>query len=287
MTLRHKISISISLVAIIAVTVMLFIAVIFPMFYIGAISLTDHKGYASELNFVGLKNYIQVFGDSAFLIAMKNTLFFATASTSGMIVCGTILAFIVNRWQRKQQYLVQVLFFIPYYTVPLVVVAQIWHFLADINVGIITNLTGIRLFTPSYIMFALILVTIWIFSPFVMALVLARLRQIPKALLDSLTLDGAGALDKFRYIIFPHLLPVFISVAVLRFILTATKFDLPYLLLGSGAAAFQHAPVAIYLFEKAYEETSYGVSSAAAMLSLLTLLIPVFFTLRYRFGIPR
>ena len=287
MNLRQQTSISLSILAILSVVALLCMAVIFPVFYIGIISLTDHKGYASELNFVGLKNYLQVIDDPAFLLAMKNTLLFASASTLGMIVCGTALALIVYRWPKNQQYFVQMLFFVPYFTVPVVVVTETWRFLADINVGVITQLTGIALFTPDYIMFTVILVTVWVFSPFVMSLVLARLRQIPSALLESLTLDGAGAFAKFRYIIFPHLLPVFISVAVLRFILTATKFDLPYLLLGTGAAAFQHAPVAIYLFEKAYEESNYGVSSAAAMVSLLALLIPVFIAIKYQFCIPK
>lgn len=260
-------------------------AAIFPFGYMLWVSLTDRRAFSSGAAFVGLTNYATVVHDSTFGRAAMNATVYSLGSTLGQVLVGTSMALLLVQWARRAQNALRVLFFVPYMLVPTIVTVYVWRFLCDSQVGVLTRMTGVALFTPEWVMVGLIIVSVWVFAPFVMVLVLARLRQIPRSYYDTVTLDGANAWGRFAHVTLPQILPTLVSTAALRLVLMATKFDLPYLLLGSGPSSLRHGPIAVYLYEVTYERGAHGIGCAAAILTCMVLLVPLWAAQRWRVGV--
>ena len=272
-------------VALMAIVILLTVEVLFPLGYMGWVSLTDKRAFSDDYSFVGLHNYISVLGDESFRRSAINTLIYALGSGGGQVFVGAGLAMLISAWPRRKQAILAAILIMPYAVVPVVVSVYIWRFLCDMHVGLITRLTGIALFSPEWVTVGLIVVSVWIFSPFVMILVLYRLRQIPSSYYETIAGEGAGSWTLFRYVTLPQVLPTLRATLGLRLILMATKFDLPYLLLGSGPASLRHGTVAVFLYETAYEQMRYGLACASALLLVAGLLIPVILVKWKRSGV--
>jgi ABC-type sugar transport system permease subunit len=272
-------------VGLLAVLCVLGAVVVFPLGYMAAVSLTDRRAFSDDAAFVGLRNYAAVIRDPAFRRAAFNAFLYAGGSTAGQMIVGTAMALLLAQWTKRVQNVLRVLLLAPYMLVPTVITVYVWRFLSDPDVGILTRFTGITLFSPQWVMIGLILVSVWVFAPFVMVLVSARLRQIPRAYYETVALDGAGAWRRFRYVTLPQILPILLATSALRFVLMATKFDLPYLLLGSGPSSLRHGPIAVYLYEVAYERAAHGLACAAAILLCVALLLPIWGAQRWRIGV--
>lgn len=260
---------------------LLLLVVVFPVLYLTYLSFTGHRAFTDTYPFVGLQNYEVLLRNTAFLHSLRNTATYAVGSMAGQVVFGTAVALLVACWPHHLQNYIRALLFTPYVIVPTAVVAQTWRLLGDSKVGLLPGL-----FAPDYIPMTLIAVSVWCFAPFTMMLVMARIDQIPRSHYDIVALDGGGRWAAFRHVILPHITNTIAATALLRLIIMATKFDLPYLLLGSGLASTRHGPVSIFLFEHTYERMNYGEGCAGAVLVCLALVIPMAVALRGRVLVP-
>jgi multiple sugar transport system permease protein len=127
---------------------------------------------------------------------------------------------------------------------------------------------------PTLAMSSLIVVNTWRGLPFYAITLLAGLQTIPPELYEAATIDGAGALDRFRYVTLPLLKPVVFIVIMFSLIFTFSDFQLVYVLTRGGPANATHL-FATYAFDIAMSGGQFGLgaSVALAMLPPLTLLI--------------
>lgn len=271
---------------------LVFTVLVFPLIYLAATSLFDVRPFEHSAAFVGLANYIAVVKDARFIDSAKFTLLYSMASTMGQLASGLVMAFAIAQWRGWWQRALSSALMLPFLLVPSVVVVQIWRYLGDARVGMLTDyfekLTGQRIlmFSPELILGTLVLVSIWVYAPFVMLVMSSRLAQIPQSHLDVVALDGGGWRTTLRHVYVPQLLPAVAAVTALRFVLMATKFDLPYLLLGSGPASANMGPTSVYLYVRTYEEMNYGAGAAAGLIMALVSLVPVWFMLRRSESVP-
>ena len=126
----------------------------------------------------------------------------------------------------------------------------------------------------SLAMASLIVVNTWRGLPFYAITLLAGLQTIPPELYEAATIDGAGALDRFRYVTLPLLKPVVFIVTMFSLIFTFSDFQLVYVLTRGGPANATHL-FATYAFDIAMSGGQFGLgaSVALAMLPPLALLI--------------
>ena len=88
--------------------------------------------------------------------------------------------------------------------------------------------------SAQYAMFAVVLIDVWIFTPFVGLLVLAGLRSLPKASFEAAQVDGASKWYTFRTQTMPMLTPYITIALIFRLIDSFRIFDIPFALTRGG-----------------------------------------------------
>ena len=116
----------------------------------------------------------------------------------------------------------------------------------------------------------------WRYFPFAFLFLTARIQALPRDLEKAAQMDGATPSQRFRYVVFPQLLPTIALLAVLRFIFTFNEFDDIYLLTG-GAAGTQVASVRVYDLLTARGDIGAASAQALVLAGVLVVLLAVYF----------
>jgi len=266
----------------VAVIIVIGLLVIFvPVGCLIGVSLTSLRGFSSNYSYLGLWNYVEAFRQPEFWRGARNTITYAIGSCIGQTVLGTVMALVLGGWQARTRRAIAIVFFVPYLVVPAVIAVQLWRFLIDPRVGAITlaihRVTGHETYFMSegLVMISLIGISTWMFAPFVMLVVSRSIEEIPSRRFEVIALDGGRSADTFRHVVFPAIGPAILGVALLRLVLMATKFDVPYLFLGSGPLSSKFGPTTVLIYELAYERLRYGEASAVGVMMLLTLFLVI------------
>lgn len=264
------------------------IFVVRSIIYSGYMSFFDWKVMQrGAQTFVGLRNYQELFRDSVWWEALRNTALFALYTVIGTTLLALGTALLLQRrlpgsnWFRAIYYAPSIL--------SVGVVALVWTWLMNSEFGTINfvlrsiglapvNWTG----NPNVVLFSLALVTIWWGFGFPMLVFLAGLQNIPEQLYEAARIDGAGSWDLFRYITLPLLRPTLLFVTVTGFISHFQVFGQPYFMTNSGGPGRASYTAILYLYDAAWEAFRMGYASAvaftlAAILLVITLIQFFFF----------
>jgi multiple sugar transport system permease protein len=241
----------------------------------------ENRPVAQPGTFIGLGNFIADFRDPTFWQVVQNTFVYTGAATLLKMVGGLGLALVMNQAFPLKN-LVRAVLLLPF-IVPTVLSTIAWMWILDPSFSVINWLLvhgGLAVRGPSWLgnptlaMSSLILVNTWRGLPFYAITLLAGLQTIPPELYEAATIDGAGALDRFRYVTLPLLKPVVFIVTMFSLIFTFSDFQLVYVLTRGGPANATHL-FATYAFDIAMSGGQFGLgaSVALAMLPPLALLI--------------
>ena len=220
---------------------------------------------------VGLKNFQRLFTNSDYLLAMGNTITFTLWSLSIKFVTGMTIAMILNSKLPTRDLLAAIML-LPW-IVPEIVTALAWKSIYDplfggLNpilqgLGVIEKPLG-WLSDPKMAMGSVIAVNVWKGIPFFTLLLLAGLKAIDNEQLEAAEVDGASAVQRFRYVTLPGLKYVIIVVLLLSFISTFNQFGLIFLMTGGGPGGATKL-YSILAYEKAIGSLQYGPGSAIAL----------------------
>ena len=230
-------------------------------------------------NFVGLDNYIALFGDEVFRLTISNTLKFTVYSLLFQFIIGFALAVFFNK-NFSFAKPIRGLLMIPW-MIPMTVTALIFKFIFSTDVGIINYLLrslGIIseniewLTNPNIAMGCVIFANIWIGIPFNTILLSTGLTTIPQELYESAAMDGANGFQRFIKITLPLLRSTIESVLVLGFIYTFKCYDLIYVMTSGGPVNSTHL-MSTYSYKLSFEMFDYSMGSAAANVLLVILMV--------------
>ncbi|BCN30885.1 carbohydrate ABC transporter permease [Anaeromicropila herbilytica] len=195
------------------------------------VSLTDYSGFG-KINFVGIQNYIDMFSDSSFKIALQNNLFYTFASVPLTILFSLLLALMLN---NKLYFggAFKTIYFFPNLT-SMVAVGCVWIQLLESRNGPVNQmLTSIGVDNPpkwfwgtTTAMISIVIVVVWKQAGYYMIMFLGGLKNIPTHLYESAKMDGATPFKAFRYITWPMLSPTTFMVTILTFIASFQVFDI-------------------------------------------------------------
>jgi multiple sugar transport system permease protein len=260
---------------------------LYPVLYGVWISFFNKHSFFPQQTFVGLSNYAAIVADPEFWASVRRGAVYSLTTIVLQVALGMGAALLLNERFPGRDILRAIVIF-PY-VVPTVVAVIVWKWLLDSQFGLINYLlqsTGIAgqpisWMGRDWIMTSLILVSVWQFFPFVVIGVLARLQTIPRELYEAATVDGATALQRFRYVTLPQLKSVLFVIVLLRSIWMLTKFDTPWLMIqGGGAETYiRTLPVYTYLRTFAYYEAGLGSAMAVIMFLMLAAATAVYFRL--------
>jgi multiple sugar transport system permease protein len=216
--------------------------------------------------FIGIGNYTNLLYDSEFWNTVSVSLRYTAISVGVELVLGLIIALLLQR-QTRINNAISVLLLLPLMTAP-AIAALMWKLMTNPNFGILSylvSLVGISDFrwasSPSSALFTVILVDVWVYTPFIMVLLLAGLRSLPQQPFEAAALDGVPRLFVFFRITLPMLSPYIITASLFRLLDAIQQFDIIYAMTQGGPGntllVFQ---VRAYL--EFYQYTNVGKSAA-------------------------
>jgi multiple sugar transport system permease protein len=269
---NYKVGIMFMAPAFLMVTVFAF----YPLFY--TIYLSSFKYSlvtAMPKRFIGFFNYINLLKDTQFLNSIKVTTIYTFWGVVATMIFGVALALLLNKEGTVPGILRAVAL------MPMLIcgaaLSVAWVMMYNHSFGVLNalleafgfdrvNFLGeIRNALPS-----LIVLDIWQFTPFVMILVLAGLKNIPAELYEAAEIDGTNKVQSFMKITLPSLRPVLFTTMIMRVIDTFKTFEKPYMMT-NGGPAMSTETINLNVYNKAFIGYELGYGSAGAL--IITILI--------------
>lgn len=259
-----------------------------PMLIAALISFTDYA-IVGESTFVGLENYVRIFQDSFFWIALRNTAWYTVLYVPLGLVVALGAAVLLNRGRRAVR-LFRTLFYIPVVS-STVATATIWYWLLNPQKGLLNVALGwfgidgpAWLYDSQWAMPAIVLMSVWAGFGANMIIFLGGLQGVPGDLYEAARLDGANAWQQFRFITVPSLSRTTFLVSTLLIIGAFQVFDQAYVLT-KGGPGNSTVTMVYYIYNKGFGALEMGYASALSL--VLFVIILTFSLANARLSNPR
>jgi raffinose/stachyose/melibiose transport system permease protein len=253
--------------------ILVFVAVVIVPFLYGLyLTFTDWNGISSETNFIFLNNYIEVFKDSEFWKALLLTLKYVFFSVIFVNIVAFFLAFLLTNGMKRQSFF-RTGFFTPN-LIGGVVLGFIWQFVFSRVLVTIGESGGIDFLTKSWLadptkaFWAIVIVTVWQSSGYMMLIYIAGFSGIPKDILEAASIDGCTGVQKLKNITVPLMVPSFVICIFLTLSRCFMVYDLNLSFTG-GEPYGTTIMAAMHVYNKAFTSRAYGVGQAEALILFL------------------
>lgn len=244
-----------------------FIFMLIPIIAALYFSLTNYD-VISEMKFIGLKNYFDLFSDGRFINALLNTLYFAVLTVPAGVILSLLLAVMMNR-SIKGIGISRALIFLPVVT-SMVAISLIWSMMYDDRSGLINvMLTSLHLPAVHWLtstkmaMVSIAIMSVWKGLGYNMTIFLAGLQGVPRQLYEAAEIDGANSVQKFFRITVPLIGPTTYFVTLMSLIGSLQVFDQVYIMTNGGPSDSTRT-VAMYLYQYGFQFYKMGYACAAA-----------------------
>jgi len=264
----------------IAPTVLLLLAInIFPLLWTVWLSFTNYKANRAGRGapWLALDNYHSLLNDADIWLAMQVTGHFVFWSILLEVVLGFGLALALDKRFRGHGVWTTVIL-LPMMLSP-AVVGTFWSFLFQPQIGLFNYAVGYfagvdpgafqMIGDVPLAPWAIVIVDVWMWTPYVMLICLAGLRSVPAYLYEAAEVDRASTWRRFCSITLPMVLPFLMLAVLFRAIENFKMFDMVNLLTNGGPGSTTEV-VSITLKREAFEKWRTGYSSALAVILFVT-----------------
>ncbi len=216
--------------------------------------------------FIWFNNYINFLTDYEFWNTVRVSIEYTAFTVGFELVFGLAIALLLQKRSRINN-AISILLLLPLMTAP-ALAALMWKLMTNPNFGVLSylvQLLGVKDFKwasdPRTALFTVVLVDVWVYTPFIMILLLAGLRSLPTQPFEAAALDGVPRHFVFTRITLPMLMPYIVTAALFRLLDSIQQFDIIYPMTQGGPGntllVFQ---VRAYL--EFYQYTNVGKSAA-------------------------
>jgi multiple sugar transport system permease protein len=256
----------------------LFAFVAFPLAYNILMSLQEVTlgNIATWMRpWVGLDNYREVIADPSFRAVAVNSLVFVGANVIAQLGLGLAVALFFSQRFPGVHFLRGLL--LAAWMLPALVVGALWKWLFATQYGIVNfaliALGIVReplhwLADPSMSLLSVTIANVWFGMPFSMILISAALTGIPLEPYEAAAIDGAGPVQRFRYITLPALTPALFAIACLIAIYTMRAFDLIFAMTGGGPLDSSNV-LPLYSWQFTFQQFRFGIGAAIGTFAFL------------------
>ncbi|GJM18268.1 MAG: sugar ABC transporter ATP-binding protein [Phycisphaeraceae bacterium] len=268
---------------------------LYPLVLSGVLAVQQTHG-PDHARFVGLDNFIGLATDPLFHKALGNTIIYTLGSLLIQLPLALGLAMLLNQPSLRGRWFYRLIFFSPQ-LMGLVFVAMLAALVFEKRAGLLNQalqwaldgwldpetafpwmavLDGVTWldfpWLQSFVMPALILVSLWMYIGYNMVYFLAALQSIDKSLVEACAVDGAGPVTRFFAVTVPSIRPVASFVVLLSLIGSLQLFELPYILLDQTAGPQNRGlTIVMYLYQSGFEAGDLGYASAIGWVLALML----------------
>jgi glucose/mannose transport system permease protein len=241
------------------------------------------NAWETDIKFVGLTNYRDLWADPEFTHALTNLLKFTIVFMIGCLLSGLIMSLLLEKGIKGEG------FFRSTYLYPMAIsfiaMGTSWRWLMDsardadaTGLNYLLQKVGLGFLQSDWYtseagsMYAMALPAIWQMSGYVMALFLAGFRGIPDDLREAARVDGASEFKIYRHILFPQLSPTFLTVLIILGHISMKVFDLIF---GIATKSYVTKVLAIYMWQVIFDFQNYAAGAAIAIVILLMIAVAV------------
>jgi multiple sugar transport system permease protein len=259
------------------IAILLALISFYPGLYAVWLAMTDATLLKmARSQFVGLRNFVQLFSDPVFLGGLWRTLRWDLAVVISELMIALPVAMLLNIEFRGRA-IVRAAVLVPY-VIPPAVTSLMWVYMFDGNFGVINDLlvrVGILdhyfswLSYPNSSFFVTAFAMVWAGQPLMAIILLAVLQTVPAELYEAARVDGAPAWRRFWHITLPHLLPTILFLVLLRTIWMSNHIDMIFIIT-RGGPGFSNYTEAVYSFMRTTQfEIAYASAVAVALAVIL------------------
>lgn len=240
--------------------------VIYPFLSGIHLAFTDWNGIAPTYNYVGLDNFIQLFSDKQVLEPLKNTLIYGFGVTIANNIIALTLASVLSKKFRGQAFF-KTIFFIPL-SISVVLASFVWRY---IFANLLNEITGQSLLgAKNTVLIGIIIISLWNNLGSNTMIYIAGLAGIPKDYEEAAMIDGAGLLQRFRYITIPMLMPSFSICITLTLTSSLREFGLVLAATGGGPAGSSET-FALLIYNYMFKYSRAGYAQAVSLVFMVVL----------------
>ena len=249
------------------------------VFYIVPYIICFVKSLYIGNTFVGIENYIQLFKNNTFLLALKNTAIFTVVAIPLLMVISFLIALFLNSFKKISSFFRSALL-IPV-VVPIASLICVWQVIFDdygaIN-GLLSSLglNTVEFFNSGFSMVMIIFIYVWKYCGFCVILFTAGLANVPQSLYESARLDGANSFQIVKKITIPMITPTTFFVFLMELIYSFKIFREVFALFGD------YPNTNVYFLQNFINNNYYNLnyprlSSASIILSVFMIAVLLVF----------
>jgi multiple sugar transport system permease protein len=263
---------------------------IFPLLFNIYLSFTNADLSGGVVESVGAHNYTVLFSEARYANALSLTALFVLLSVSIELVLGFVLALALRDHVPGKAVILTILL-IPMMLCP-VVLSLFWNLILNGNYGVLNQLLAtFHLPEPQWLTddtlkpVSILLVDVWMWTPFMMLISLAGLNAIPKYIYEAAEIDRASRWLVFRTITLPMCAPLLGLAALLRATDALKQFDLVMAITGPNDATTQTLSARIY--QVVFRDYKVGLGSAYGVVILVAVIAVATIFVRYIDGLNK
>ncbi|WP_058272809.1 carbohydrate ABC transporter permease [Ruegeria atlantica] len=268
---------------------LLFLINIMPLLWSFGLSFFNYRANRlSAPKFKGLENYTDLLNDDRVWERFVTTGIIVSSSVALQLIIGFGLAMLFAR-KFPLRRLALMLVLTPM-MLSFVSVAIFFKLFYDPTLGalswvvsLVTDESFALLSTPTGAILGIVIADAWMWSPFVMLLVLAGLVSVPGYLYEAAEIDRASPWKRFRTITFPYVKSLLLLALLFRTIETFKTFDLVFLITEGGPGSSTET-IAIYAYRLGFQ---FFRTSEASALAYLILFVVIVLTSIYLYVVKR
>ena len=238
--------------------------VLYPFIQSIYYSMTTYSLTSPVKNFIWFENYIWLFTSAEFWNSVKVSFVYTISAVGIELILGLIIAILLN----QETFLAKI--FRPLLLLPLMIAPIIgtlmWKLMMSPEFGVLNyflSFIGMRDFqwasAANSAMFSVVMIDVWMFTPFIALLLLAGLRSMPAPPFEAAMVDGASRWFTFKTLTLPMLMPFIIVSVVFRLIDSLRQFDIIFgLTKGGPGATLMNFQVSAYTTAFTYTKVADG-----------------------------
>ncbi|MGH6898809.1 MAG: carbohydrate ABC transporter permease [Geminicoccaceae bacterium] len=257
---------------------LLFVMNIFPLMWSFGLSFFNYR--ANRLAppaFDGLDNYADVLTDEVVWARLQTTALLVVLTVGTQMIVGFLLALLFEKQFPGRRVLLMLV--LTPMMLSFVAVGAFFRYYYEPTFGLLSQavrvFTGapfILLDTPAGALAGIVFADAWMWSPFVMLLVLAGLVSVPKYLYEAAEIDRASWWRRFWTITFPYIRGLLLLALLFRTIEAFKLFDLVFLITAGGPGTSTET-IAVYVYRLAFQYFRTSQSSALAYILLFIVIV--------------
>lgn len=236
---------------------------------------------STKHTFVGIDNYIKMFRDEIFYVAIKNNLIFTVMSVVCQIGISLIIASVLeSKFMRKSQNFFRTIYFIPSLLM-VTVVGITCKMIVSPSIGVLNpmlekigmDVSRIDLLgTAGTATYTIAAMSQWQYIGYTVILFIVAIQNIPEDLYEAADIDGASAIKKFMYITLPEIKDTILINTIITVTGSIREYDEVFVTTNGGPG---HATetLATYLYKVGFRNDQMGYASALAFFIFLVTFI--------------